>query len=86
MFNRFKEIISLGKKLVHHNPNISEVPEIIKQLEADEKDIKYLWDRKSAWLKQCLELQLLNREADQIDASTSGHEAYLEINDLGVCI
>lgn len=41
------------------------------------------WMAKEAWLQQCLELQQFNREADQIEATTSSHEAFLEFTDLG---
>lgn len=41
------------------------------------------WTAKEEWLRQCLELQQFNREADQIEATTSSHEAFLEFTDLG---
>lgn len=41
------------------------------------------WMTKEEWLRQCLELQQFNREADQIEATTSSHEAFLEFTDLG---
>lgn len=44
------------------------------------------WQEKGDWLRQCMDLQLFNREADQIDAATSAHETFLDYNDLGVCL
>lgn len=41
------------------------------------------WTAKEKWLRQCLELQQFNREADQIEATTSSHEAFLEFTGLG---
>lgn len=38
------------------------------------------WLEKDAYLKQCVQLQSFNREADQMDASSGAHEAYLEFN------
>ena len=35
------------------------------------------WQNKGDWLKQVRELQLFNREADQLDASTSAQEKLL---------
>ena len=43
------------------------------------------WQQKDDFLRQTLDLQLFNREADQIDAATSSQEAFLEFHDLGVC-
>ena len=43
----------------------------------------WTWSTKQAWLEQCLELQQFNREADQIDATTSSHATVLEFADLG---
>ena len=42
------------------------------------------WQEKGDWLRQCLDLQLFNREADNIDAATGSHETFLEFSDLGV--
>lgn len=42
------------------------------------------WQEKGDWLRQCMDLQLFNREADQIDAATRSHEAFLDYKDLGV--
>lgn len=33
-----------------------------------------------------MDLQLFNREADQIDAATSSHETFLDYKDLGVSV
>ncbi|CAK1597541.1 unnamed protein product [Parnassius mnemosyne] len=41
------------------------------------------WKEKDAFLKQCVQLQSFNREADQIDASSGAHEAFLEYNQCG---
>lgn len=44
------------------------------------------WLARENWLKQCLDLQLFNREADQLDASSSAHEAFLDVSDLGTSL
>ncbi|KAA0192474.1 hypothetical protein HAZT_HAZT000964 [Hyalella azteca] len=41
------------------------------------------WQEKEDWLRQCLDLQLFNRDADQIDVATSAHEAFLDYADMG---
>jgi len=42
-----------------------------------------MWRERGDWLYQCSDLQLFNKEADHIDASTSSHEVFLEFTDLG---
>jgi spectrin beta len=53
-------------------------------LKADQQNINDLWAHKEGRLKEQLELQLFNREADHIDTATKAHEAFLDIEDLGV--
>lgn len=45
-----------------------------------------MWAEKEQLLKEMLDLQLLNTEAERIDAATKGHEAFLEITNLGVSV
>lgn len=53
-------------------------------LSEEEGAINRGWQEKGDWLRQCLDLQLFNREADNIDATTRAHEAFLDFTDLGV--
>uniref|UniRef100_A0A158QA40 Spectrin beta chain n=1 Tax=Enterobius vermicularis TaxID=51028 RepID=A0A158QA40_ENTVE len=41
------------------------------------------WAEKERYLNEMLDLQLFNTEAERIDAATKGHEAFLEITNLG---
>ncbi|KAG8212660.1 hypothetical protein J437_LFUL019424, partial [Ladona fulva] len=50
------------------------------------KDLDKAWFERQKWLNQCYDLQLFNREADRLDAATSGHLAFLEFTDLGESI
>lgn len=84
--DEFREVTGLGKQLLQRNPHLTEISEKIERLNNEQQTVKRGWGKKNDWLQQCLSLQLFNREADQIDASTSGHEAFLEFNELGVCI
>lgn len=43
-----------------------------------------MYRNRDAELKEHLELQMFNREAERIDAATKGHEAFLDYTDLGV--
>lgn len=78
--------MDLGKKLLKTNPNIPVVAEKLERLTAEKEAISRGWAEKYDWLKQCLQLQQFNKEADKIDASTSSHLAFLEFTDLGVKI
>lgn len=81
--NEFKELIALGNQLMERNPSLTDVPEIVQRLKAEQDAVQRGWIEKQKWLQQCVELQIFNREADKIDATTKGHEAFLEYTDLG---
>lgn len=74
----------MGKKLLKSNPGLSDVKEQLELLEAQRDALKRGWPEKQEWLNQCLQLQLFNKEADNMDAATSAHQAFLEFHDLGV--
>lgn len=73
----------MGKQLLQRNPNLTEIQEMIQRLTAEQAAVHRGWTEKEKWLQQCVELQIFNREADKIDATTKSHEAYLEYSDLG---
>ncbi|XP_068625866.1 spectrin beta chain, non-erythrocytic 5 isoform X2 [Battus philenor] len=81
--DEFKEVIGLGKQLLASNPALADVADRIRSLEAEQKALHKEWQEKDAYLKQCVQLQSFNREADQIDASSGAHEAFLEYNQCG---
>lgn len=74
----------LGSHILKSNPNLTEVKERLALLNAEQNAVLQGWKEKENWLRQCLNLQLLNKEADHIDTITSSHEAFLEFTDLGV--
>lgn len=81
--DEFKEVIALGKQLLQRNPNLSNVVELVNQLELEKDVIQQTFIDKQKKLQQGIELQVFNREADKIDATTKSHEAFLELTDLG---
>nr|CAD7256489.1 unnamed protein product [Timema shepardi] len=81
--DEFREVSELGGQLLHRNPNLTEVQERLVRLNAEHQAVVRGWGEKGDWLQQCLDLQMLNREADQIDASTSSHEVFLANSELG---
>lgn len=82
--DEFKELVALGNQLIQRNPNLTDVPEMVQRLAAEQDAVQRGWNEKQKWLQQCVELQVFNREADKIDATTKSHEAFLEYVDLGV--
>lgn len=80
---RFREVEALGGQLLSRNPALNEVKERHEKLHGLYDNVTSTWLSKEAWLEQCLELQQFNREADQIDATTSSHATFLEFADLG---
>ncbi|CAG9824099.1 unnamed protein product [Phaedon cochleariae] len=81
--DEFKQIVSLGNKLLKSNPELHHVKDDVDRLIAEQAAIARGSKEKELWLQQCLQLQLFNKEADNIDAVTSAHQAFLEFNDLG---
>lgn len=81
--DEFKEVIALGKQLHQRNPNLNEVTDLMNRLTIEQDAIHSAWLDKEKQLQQGVELQIFNREADKIDATTKGHEAFLDYADLG---
>lgn len=80
-----REVCALGKQLLSSgNCSSNEVKERNDKLTAEVKSVTEEWTQKKEWIKQCLALQIFNKEADHIDAATSGSEMFLEYTDLGV--
>ncbi|XP_061725746.1 spectrin beta chain, non-erythrocytic 5-like [Cydia pomonella] len=84
--DEFKEVIGLGRQLLGNNPSLADVADKIKHLEAEQKAVKKGWEDKDARLREVVELQAFNREADQIDASSGAHEAFLEYSQSGASV
>ncbi|SPP87212.1 spectrin beta chain, non-erythrocytic 5 isoform X2 [Drosophila guanche] len=82
----FVEVIQLGKQLSDGKPDMAETVTLIERLKAEQDAIHRGWAEKQKWLLQCVELQMFNREADKIDATTKSHEAFLEYNNLGASL
>ncbi|KAG5890886.1 hypothetical protein JTB14_002826 [Gonioctena quinquepunctata] len=81
--DEFKQIVGLGNKLLKTNPELVDVKDTVERLLAEQAAIARGAKEKELWLQQCLELQLFNKEADNIDAVTSAHLAFLEFSDVG---
>lgn len=76
----FDSLTALASKL----PKNKEVREKAQQLDEERRALLRGWQEKDDFLRQTFDLQIFNKEADQIDAASSSHEAFLEFFDLGV--
>lgn len=81
--NEFDEVIALGKQLNDRNIKSSDVVDYINRLITEQSTIQTDWNNKQKRLHEGVELQIFNREADKMDATTKSHEAFLEYTDLG---
>uniref|UniRef100_A0A5S6R1A2 Spectrin beta chain n=1 Tax=Trichuris muris TaxID=70415 RepID=A0A5S6R1A2_TRIMR len=73
----------LGQRLLSKGQRQAEVEKALQALADNSAQVVAMWQNKRKVLGEMLDLQLFNREADHIDAATKGHEAFLEINDVG---
>ncbi|KAM9777958.1 spectrin beta chain, non-erythrocytic 5 [Neosynchiropus ocellatus] len=77
---RLKEMEKTGRTL---RAGDGEVEGSLDQLRADWSRMEHLWARKKQHLEEAVELQRLNQEADRIEAALTGHEARLQVQDVG---
>ncbi|XP_054722410.1 spectrin beta chain, non-erythrocytic 5-like [Uloborus diversus] len=84
--DEFTDIQGLGVNLLQKNPESAEIREALVQLQEEQDAIHRGWQEKGDWLRQCMDLQVFNREADQIDSITNSHNAFLEFEDLGTTL
>lgn len=61
-----------------------DVQQTLTKLDHEWSQLDKLWSSRNRRLEQGLEFQRLNKEADRIEATISGHEARLKVRDLGV--
>jgi len=80
--DEFGSLIQLGQKMYGRQPS-QETEEKITSLGEERKAVLRGWQEKGDWLRQVRDLQLFNREADQLDASTSAQAKLLENLSVG---
>ncbi|XP_072545910.1 spectrin beta chain, non-erythrocytic 5 [Salminus brasiliensis] len=79
---RLTAMEKLGESL-ESSSGRKDVQQTLAKLNHEWNKLDKLWSSQNRRLQQGLDLQKLNKEADRIDATISGHEARLKINDLG---
>ncbi|XP_022090941.1 spectrin beta chain, non-erythrocytic 5-like isoform X2 [Acanthaster planci] len=82
----FTKLEALGRQLLKALPDSVTIAQRTRKLSESRTEIQAGWDKRNQRLQDALDLALFNREADQIDARTSGHEAFLEFEDLGATV
>lgn len=87
---RFDELLSkLGKKVLSSASTESTadtVKESMQKLVTERASLKEMWEKRNKQLKQCGELQMFLRDAEQVDSATSAQEVFLANDDVGVSI
>ena len=80
--DEFTQLIQLGEKMYTRQPS-QDKQDKINLLGEERKAILRGWQEKGDWLRQVRDLQLLNREADHIEAATSAQTKFLDTIDGG---
>lgn len=78
---RFSEVEQLGQQLAEKHRNVELQ---LEQLEEAQKTVQDMWQDKQMWLQQRLDLQVFNREADQLNSMCTSQDTLLDAAVLGV--
>ncbi|PVD25646.1 hypothetical protein C0Q70_13305 [Pomacea canaliculata] len=81
--DKFAKLKALGRSILEKNPDAQDVKDKLRRLEEEEKAVEKLWQQRKKQLDDAYNLELFNRDADQLDAMTSGHEAFLDYDATG---
>ncbi|NWX12365.1 SPTN5 protein, partial [Aegotheles bennettii] len=83
---RFVQLEELGCQVIHEQPSNGRTIDVYQSMERlteENKELEKMWEQRRKKLQEGLELQKFNREGDRINAALSGHEAFLQGDDLG---
>ncbi|KAL4238363.1 Spectrin beta chain [Mactra antiquata] len=79
----FEEVQAVGAAVLNKAPDSQDVKDKMKRLDNDEKTIDDMYQKRLKDLQDAYDLQVFNKEADQIDSVTGNHEKFLSLGDLG---
>uniref|UniRef100_A0A0N4ZQ51 Spectrin beta chain n=1 Tax=Parastrongyloides trichosuri TaxID=131310 RepID=A0A0N4ZQ51_PARTI len=79
----FDYLRELGMRLLEQDSSLDDVTRRCNELDNGYGKVKRLWDSKKYNIEKLMDFRLFMLEADRIDAVTKGHEAFLNIKDLG---
>eukprot|EP00118_Oscarella_pearsei_P018140 m.184464 g.184464 ORF g.184464 m.184464 type:complete len:3710 (+) comp39319_c1_seq2:34-11163(+) len=80
---RFEALLVLGKQMLSASRNAPEVRERMKHLTHERQGLRAAWAARNDQLQECLQLQLFNREAEQVEGFLGSQEAMLANEDMG---
>ena len=80
--DEFNSLIQLGQKMYGRQPS-QEMEEKVNNLSEERKSVLRGWQEKGDFLRQVRDLQLFNREADRLDATTSAQIKLLDSISVG---
>ncbi|KAL5008187.1 hypothetical protein ScPMuIL_013768 [Solemya velum] len=81
---KFEQIRKLGNNVLGRSPQADQdIKDKMQKLDEDEKAIDDACKKRKKQLTDQLHLQEFNREADNLDSVTSGHERFLKTGELG---
>ncbi|CAD5123350.1 DgyrCDS11708 [Dimorphilus gyrociliatus] len=72
-----------AQAILAERPDAPGVREELARMEEELANLREAWEAKDKDLRDALALQMLNKDADQIESLTAANEAFLEFNDLG---
>lgn len=61
-----------------------EIKPLIPQLSESKKTVRQLWEDKNSWVFQNLDLQIFDREANQLQSICGNQSRLLDVAELGV--
>ncbi|XP_053397817.1 spectrin alpha chain, non-erythrocytic 1-like isoform X2 [Mercenaria mercenaria] len=79
----FEQVDALGVAVLGKTPNAQDVKDKMKKLNDDKEAIDEMYQKRLKDLQDAYDLQVFNKEADQIDSVTGNHEKFLSRSDLG---
>ena len=80
---KFADVQKLGKSVLEKDPKNSAVKDKLQKLQENEAVIDDMWQKRMEQLQDSHDLQVFNRDADNIDSVTGSHEKFLDFGDLG---
>ncbi|XP_071162084.1 spectrin beta chain-like isoform X8 [Mytilus edulis] len=80
---KFVDVKKLGNSVLKKDPKNDDVKGKLDKLQEDEAVIDDMWQKRMDQLQDAHDLQVFNRDADNIDLVTGGHEKFLEFAEVG---
>lgn len=81
--DKVKKARERAQAILAERPDAPGVREELARMEEELANLREAWEAKDKDLRDALALQMLIKDADQIDSLTAANETFLEYNDLG---